>query len=323
VACTGAPAPTYQWRKDGTPISGATNATLTLANVQPDNAGSYSVVITNAAGSVTSNATALTVNYNRIANLSVRTTVASGQTLIVGFVTDGAKPLLVRGVGPGMATTFPQWFALGDVMADPKLELYNVAATKLDENDNWNNSLAGTLASVGAFPLVPGSKDSAFVASINGQYTTWLTGSGRGVVLVEAYDTTGTYGPRLKNISARNQVGTGTSILIAGFVVEGNTAKTVLVRGIGPALRDFWGLTTALVDPKLEIRNSAEQKIAENDNWSATLTTTFDSVGAYRFTAGSKDAALLITLQPGSYTAQLSGVGGTTGEGVVEVYEVP
>ena len=108
-----------------------------------------------------------------------------------------------------------------------------------------------------------------------------------------------------------------------GFVIAGDASKTVLIRGVGPALRDIWGLTTALVDPKVEIFNSAEQKIAENDNWAAALAPVFTQVGAYAFTAGSKDAALLVTLQPGSYTAQLSGVGGTTGEGVAEVYEVP
>jgi hypothetical protein len=322
VTASGTPAPTYQWRKNGVNIAGATGATLTLTNVQSSDAGNYSVVITNAAGSVTSNAITLTVNSSRISNLSVRTNIASGQTLIVGFVTDGAKPVLVRAVGPGMATAFPQWFAPGDVMADPKLELYNAGGAKLDENDNWSSSLAGTLTSVGAFPLTPGSKDSAFVASINGIYTTWLTGTGRGVVLVEAYDTTTTYSPRLKNVSARNQVGTDANMLIAGFAIDGNTSKTVLIRGIGPALRDIWSLATALVDPKLEIY-SGSTKIAENDNWAASLTPTFDALGAYRFTSGSKDAALMITLQPGQYTVQLSGVNGTTGEGVVEVYEVP
>jgi hypothetical protein len=322
VAASGTGPFTYQWKKNGVVIAGATAATYTVSASQPADAGSYTVVVTNAAGSATSNAATVTINYSRISNLSVRTNVASGQTLIVGFVTDGAKPVLVRAVGPGMATAFPQWFPPDAVMADPKLELYNTAGTKLDENDNWSSSLASTLTSVGAFPLTAGSKDSAFVTSINGPHTTWLTGSGAGVVLVEAYDTMTTYAPRLRNVSARNQVGTGTNLLIAGFAIDGNTAKTVLIRGIGPALRDIWGLTTALVDPKLEVY-SGSTKIAENDNWAAALTPTFDAVGAYRFTAGSKDAALLITLPPGLYTAQLSGIGGTTGEGVVEVYEVP
>jgi alpha-tubulin suppressor-like RCC1 family protein len=263
-------------------------------------------------------------NVSRLANLSVRTNIASGQTLIVGFVTDGAKPVLVRGVGPGMHDVFPQYFGSGDVMADPKLELYDDARVKVDENDNWNSSLVATMAGVGAFPLMPGSKDSAFVASINGPNTVHLKGTGNGVVLVDAYDTTTTMTPRLKNISARSQVGTGADILIAGFVIDGNATKTVLVRGIGPALRDIWGVTGVLADPKLEvIRQSDNAKVADNDNWDVSLATTFDQVGAYRFTAGSKDSALTVSLPPGPYTAQLSGIGGTTGDGVVEVYELP
>jgi hypothetical protein len=312
----------YQWRQDGVAIAGATRATYTVASSQPWNAGSYTVLVTNAVDSVASSVVVVTVNYNRISNLSVRTNLAGGQTLIVGFVTDGAKPVLVRGVGPGMATIFPQFFGPGDVMDDPRLELYNNLPARVDENDNWSSSLAATMAGVGAFPLTPGSRDAALLGSINGPSTVQLKGAGSGVVLVDAYDTTGSYAPRLKNVSARNQVGTGANILIAGFVIEGNSPKTVLIRGIGPALRDIWGVTTALVEPVLEVYSDST-KIAENDNWDATLVTTFDQVGAYRFTAGSRDAALLVTLPPGLYTAQLSGVGGTTGEGVVEVYEVP
>jgi outer membrane protein assembly factor BamB/subtilisin family serine protease len=320
-----APGPlSYQWYLNGAAIAGATDASYSVATVTAGAAGAYAVSVTSGANSILSAPAVVALVLpvpSRLTNLSVRANLASGQTLIVGFVTDGAKPLLVRGVGPGMATVFPQYFSAGDVMADPKLELYNAARVLVDTNDNWSSSLATTLASVGAFPLTPGSKDAAMVTTMNGPYTVQVKGTG--VVLVDGYDTTPNSTPRLKNLSARNQVGTGTSILIAGFVIDGNTARTVLIRGIGPALRDIWGLTTALVDPKLEIRNSAEQKIAENDNWNAALTTTFDAVGAYRFTAGSKDAALVITLPPGIYTAQLSGVGDTTGEGVVEVYEMP
>jgi hypothetical protein len=118
-------------------------------------------------------------------------------------------------------------------------------------------------------------------------------------------------------------VGTGPDILIAGFVIVGDANKTLLVRGIGPALRDLWGVSDFLADPKVDIYNSNGQRIDGNDNWDASLVSTFDKVGAYRFSTGSKDAALVITLPPGVYTAQLSGVGGTTGDGVVEVYEVP
>jgi outer membrane protein assembly factor BamB len=324
AATTNATSPlSYQWQKDGTNIAGATQAELALANVQPGDAGSYTVVAVYAAGTATSQAATLTVQSNRISNVSVRTTLASGQTLIVGFVTDGPKSVLVRGIGPGMATVFPQWFAPGDVMADPKLELYNSGGTKLDENDNWNSSHAPIMTGVGAFPLMPGSNDSSLLALISGPYTAHLKGMGHGVVLVDVYDTTRSFAARVTNVSARHQVGTGANILIAGFVIDGTAAKALLVRGIGPALRDIWGVAGALADPKLEVYNAVAQQIAGNDNWDNSLVAMFDKVGAYRFANLSKDAALVVTLPPGAYTAQLSGVGGTTGDGVIEVYAVP
>ena len=95
----------------------------------------------------------------------------------------------------------------------------------------------------------------------------------------------------------------------------------VLVRAVGPTLGAF-GVTGALNDPRLEILRGTTS-VATNDNWLAADAPTFSSVGAFGLTAGSRDAALVVSLAPGSYTAQVSGVGGTTGVALVEVYEVP
>jgi 7-keto-8-aminopelargonate synthetase-like enzyme len=78
-----------------------------------------------------------------------------------------------------------------------------------------------------------------------------------------------------------------------------------------------------LVDPKLEIYDGAGVKITENDNWAATLSATFSAVGAFALGADSRDAALLTTLAPGSYTVQVRGADGGTGEALIELYEVP
>ncbi|MCX6943514.1 MAG: hypothetical protein NT173_01895, partial [Opitutales bacterium] len=116
--------------------------------------------------------------------------------------------------------------------------------------------------------------------------------------------------------------GTGNNILIAGFVVDGTAAKTLLIRGVGAKLAEY-GVTGVLADPKLEIYTDAGVKIAENDSWNALIQPVAHGIGAFDLTIGSRDAALLITLPPGIYTAQISGVGATTGEAIVEVYEVP
>jgi endoglucanase len=134
---------------------------------------------------------------------------------------------------------------------------------------------------------------------------------------------------RLVNISCRATVGTGGSILIAGFVVGGSTAETVLVRASGPALTQF-GLTGVLPDPQLTLyRSNADGSstlLEANDGWAGNpqIATAAASVGAFTWTsASSHDCALLATLPPGGYTAQIAGQSGDTGVGLVEVYEVP
>ena len=126
--------------------------------------------------------------------------------------------------------------------------------------------------------------------------------------------------PSVSNLSTRAQVGTGGNILITGLTIGPGANKTVLIRATGPALTTF-GVPGVLADPKLELF-SGSTKINENDNWLAADAATFTAVGAFPLTANSKDAALVTTLAPGSYTAQVSGIGGTTGVALIEVYEV-
>jgi hypothetical protein len=246
--------------------------------------------------------------------------MAPSQTLIVGFsVSGGSRGIVVRGVGPTLAS-----FGLGDAMADPRLELYNGSAL-VAENEDWGNAaaLSTAFSNVGAFPLIANSRDAAFLQPIDGTRSVHLKGTGAGVALVELYDTGLGDTPRLVNVSARNQVGTGDNILIFGFFVDGTGTKNVLIRAIGPRLVDL-GVTGVLADPRFDVfRAGSTVAIAGNDNWDASLAATFNAVGAFGLTAGSRDAALVTTLTPGSYTVQVSGVSGTTGEALVEIYEVP
>jgi hypothetical protein len=160
-----------------------------------------------------------------------------------------------------------------------------------------------------------------------------------GMALGELYDAT--VDPtgvtqKLINLSSRGQVGTGNGVLVCGFMVSGTASKPLLIRGVGPSLATY-GLTGLLADPVLNVYNSAGVLVATNNDWgtpvgvnasqtpatAATLTSTATQVGAFPLIAGSKDAALLVTLPPGAYTAQVSGNSGTTGNGMAEVYEIP
>ena len=310
----------YQWRKDGVAISGATSSTYTIASTKNSDAGSYTVVVTNSAGSVTSNSTVLTVSaLPRLYSLAVRTALEADQVLIVGFtMSGGAKNVLLRAVGPTLGT-----FGVSG-MADPKLDLYRDSSL-ITSNDNWGggSSLAATFQSAGAFAYASAtSLDAALVASISGGRTAHVYGRTAGAVLVEGYDVGTGDAQRFTGLSARNRVGTGANILIAGFSLSGAGMRNLLIRAVGPTLGVF-GVPGVLADPKLEINQSSGGKIGENDNWSAMLSTAFSSVGAFQLTPGSKDAAITISLPAGGYTVQVSGADGGVGEALVEIYELP
>lgn len=324
VLASGTPAPTYQWRKDGVPIPGATASSYAIAAAALGQAGLYSVTATNSAGSITSNGALLTIiprPASRISNLSVRTPLANGQSLIVGFVVKDSAALLLRAVGPTLGA-----FGLTGVMADPRLAVYRGSAI-VAQNEDWGGTseLSATSASVGAFALPAGSRDAALRYSTEGGSRSLLVSgnNGGGIVLVELYDSGGNEASRLANVSARNHVGQGDDILILGFVVSGSADKRLLIRGIGPTLSSF-GVTGALSDPRLVIYSTrSSTAVASNDNWDSSLSSSFDAVAAFRLSPGTLDAALITTLPPGAYTAQLSGVNNSTGEALVEIYELP
>ncbi|MEO6969643.1 MAG: hypothetical protein ABI217_01965, partial [Chthoniobacterales bacterium] len=142
-----------------------------------------------------------------------------------------------------------------------------------------------------------------------------------GVGLVEVYDLSPGFGPELANISTRGFVDTGDNVMIAGLIVASSTGGSgqVIVRALGPSLSSA-GVTNPLLDPTLELHNSNGALIAANDNWKS------DQQGAIEATGipptNDAEAAIVTTLASGLYTAIESGVGGTTGVGLVEVYNL-
>lgn len=335
VAATGGPVPAFAWERstdngatwsvitDGSDYSGTATKTLVVRRPTLAVTGHrFRVRATNVVGSVTSAAATLKVLATataRLPNLSLRADLAAAQTLIVGFVmSGGSKSVMIRAVGPTLGA-----FGVNGVQADPLIELYNASGAKLLENDDWAASSAAIFAQVGAFELTAGSKDAALGVTLQGAATAQIRGkAGGGVVLVEVYDAGAGNNTRLANISARNFVGTGDKILISGFVVTGDDPKNLLFRAVGPTLGAF-GVPGVLANPLLAIYNASGVKIAENDNWNASLAPAFATAAAFNLTPNSLDSALVLTLPPGAYTAQVSGVGGATGEALIEIYELP
>jgi hypothetical protein len=122
----------------------------------------------------------------------------------------------------------------------------------------------------------------------------------------------------LSNISTRGEVGTGDQVLIGGFVIGGSAAKQVLIRAIGPSLANL-GVAGSLQDPMLSLHDT-HSEIATNDDWQSAANA--GQVPPNLQPMDSRESAILITLQPGQYTAIVTGKGGTTGVGLVEVYDL-
>jgi hypothetical protein len=127
---------------------------------------------------------------------------------------------------------------------------------------------------------------------------------------------------KLLNIATRGLVGSQSGEMIAGFVIRGDAPKAILLRAVGPTLGAF-GLTTALANPRLELIDAAGTSLAVNTGWanSSALAAAASRVGAFALAPNSQDAALLVSLAPGAYTAVVSGVGGTAGVALIEVYD--
>jgi hypothetical protein len=177
----------------------------------------------------------------------------------------------------------------------------------------WSEN--GTFSGVG----VPGGfsiSGSGIVSPDNGVFTGSYTAAGTQLVVFYATKENVTY--RLRNISTRGLVGTGSGQMIAGFIIS-NGAKRVMIRAIGPSLTGL-GVAGALANPTMEL-HSATALIASNDDWQVG-----NDVAAIQATglapSDPHESALLVTLEEGPYTVIVSGVGGSTGVALVEVYEI-
>ena len=274
----------------------------------------------------------------RFINLSSRLRTMDGdatRAFIAGFVVSGTtqKQMLIRAVGPALAG-----FGVPGALPNPKLRIF-AGSQLLAENEDWANdpAVAAASARVGAFALPNGSLDAALLVTLlPGSYSAQVVANGGdGVALVEVYDVESAQpAAQLINLSTRGFVETDNGVLVAGFVVSGDQPKRVLIRGIGPALGQF-GVGGTLADSVVKVF-SGDTLVAQNDDWetpfalaggllpasAADVAAAAAATGAFPLPGGGKDAAVLLTLQPGAYSAVVSGANGTTGAGLVEVYEL-
>ena len=334
----------YQWERaglsleDGANVSGARTSTLRLDNLTADDAGTYTLVITNERGSATSQSALLSLwslEDGQLLNLSTRGRVLAGNEILIGgFVIAGSasRTMLIRGIGPSLGP----YIGPGKALEDSTIAVFAGGVSILD-NDDWGSQPeAGDIglltAQVGAFPLEADSKDAVLLAELEpGAYSVHLSGKGAsGIALVELYDgTDGNEDARLMNISTRGRVGAGDAIMVPGIVVAGNTRR-LLIRGVGPELAASFGFDPASVlpDPVLTLKDGFGNTVATNDNWGdggdeAAIVAVAQQVGAFSLTTGSADAVLLIDVPEGAFTALVADATGGEGVAIVEIYAAP
>jgi cytochrome c peroxidase len=120
------------------------------------------------------------------------------------------------------------------------------------------------------------------------------------------------------NISTRLEVSTGDNVMIGGFIIKGNSSKSVLIRGLGPSLSNL-GLTGVLLDPVLELRGADGAVLFQNDNWKDNQRTQIEGT-AFQPT-DDREPVIVASLPPAAYTAILTGKNQTTGIGLIEIYD--
>mgnify|MGYP001549484152 FL=1 len=308
---SGTPAPTYQWRKDGVAIAGATSVSLALSSVQLTDAGTYTVVASNTAGAVTSAAAMLTVN----------------------------PPAPVAPSAPAQAGAYASGPTEVTLSWQPPANDHGNAVTGYQVERATDAAFATGLV---AFDLGPATSYIDVTATAGGTYYYRISALNAGgasapsaTLTVQTPATAGSGESPLVNISTRAYCGTGNNVTIGGFVIGGTEKKKVLVRAVGPTLRTM-GLKAeeVLADPKIEVHDALHGNgvIATNDNWGDApdpdeIMTVAGKVGATPLAndpekvVDETSAALVLTLDPGVYTFVASGQGGTTGIVLLEVYD--
>jgi hypothetical protein len=253
-------------------------------------------------------------------NLSTRGVVSAGDNVLIGgFIITGTDPktIVLRGLGPSLSSQ-----GLSGVLSDPVLSLYDSGGKLIATNDNWQSDPSHYIVESNGLTPVSLLESATSQTLQPGAYTVILTSKSltSGIGLVELYDLSPLSNSKLANISTRGYVGTGDAVLISGFIVGDVDSATTIVRALGPSLASA-GVSGALADPSLTIYDSNGSAIASNDNWQQDINS--PNVRKNNLAPTNPvESALVLKLPAGAYTAIVSGIGGGTGVGLVEVFDL-
>jgi hypothetical protein len=305
---------------------GSGNATFDLTFPSPAGLQSVSATATDPNGNTSEFAqsfqTAGSLPPSQLLNISTRGRVLIGDNVMIGgFTIAGTanKTVLVRAIGPSLRN--PP-FNLTGTLDNPTLSLFNSSQQRIGLNNNWAD--ADNAQSIDPVLRPTDSAESAILVSLPpGAYTAIVSGAdgGTGIGLVEVFDLETNVPSRLSNISTRGVVDTGDNVMIGGFIVgpAGGASLNVVVRAIGPSLSlPPFNIANTLQNPTLSLFNDQGIRIQFNDDWQNDQQDEIIATGLQP--SNPAESAMVRTLLPGNYTAIVSGVNGTTGVALVEVY---
>jgi len=269
-----------------------------------------------------------------VGNVSTRLPVgADPNVLIEGFTVQGptgsTKKIIVRAIGPSLIP-----FGITDALPNPTLEIHdsNNGNAIVARNDDWQATQVGGIitgdqsAEINASGFKPSNNlESAIIANLSpGSYTAVVRGAGNsvGTGVVDAYDLSPAATAKLVNIATRGLIQAGDKLMIAGFIIQNGPVKAV-ISALGPSLTQF-GINNALPDTTLELHDTNGNLIVRNDDWKIRASDGTSQQAEVQATGlqptNDLEAAFVVTMQPGQYTAQVRGKPEQTGIGVVQVF---
>ena len=223
-------------------------------------------------------------------------------------------PITVASISPPVITTQP-------------ISLTSTSGSSLTLSSNSTGSNNTYQWNFNGVAIAGATSQNYTISNLNtnqvGNYTVSISNSAGTVTSKPA--TVGLSGTRLVNLSLLGIINSVSTSYTTGFIINGIQPETVLVRAIGPGLTPYvLKGTNLLLQPQLTLYDSSGTILQRNNSWgnSSALINAFNSTGAFSLSANSNDAAILIQLQPGAYTAQVTGLNGSTGQVLIEVYEV-
>lgn len=230
--------------------------------------------------------------------------------------------MIIRGLGPSLATS-----GFSGVIKDPMLEVYDSSGALIASNDNWADGQESSFAAGGIYEALRPTSDLEAAVAITlptGTYWTIVRSKQdpKGVIVAEVSDHSKDLDSKIVNVTGRGPVQGDGDPLIGGLRIEGDSDANLVIRALGPSLSSA-GTENVLSDPVLELHDSNGSLISSNDNWKDKADQASQIIAKGLAPTNQAEAAMVVSLSPGKYTALIRGKNNQTGVASLEAYKLP